>query len=603
MKFLLAFAILLLPVAAEVKPGDKLNRLAKETSPYLRQHSGNPVDWYPWGEEAFEKARKENKPIFLSVGYSTCHWCHVMARESFASEDIAKVMNEHFINVKLDREERPDVDQVYMTFVQASTGSGGWPMSVWMTPDLKPFVGGTYFPPEDSEGRPGFKSILLQLAEAWKNDEAEIRNQAGQITDELKRITAPTGSADSTLPDDAVFKKAYDDFRKIFDGQYGGFGEEPKFPRVATFQFLHHLAATATADTGEALEMSHQTLTAINEGGIHDHIGGGFHRYSVDRFWHVPHYEKMLYDQAQLAIAYIEADHLRRDPAFESAARDIFHYVARVLTHPDGGFYSAEDADSLASPDAAHKTEGAFYLWRVKEIEEVLGDDAELFNAAYGVTVEGNSPPGSDPHNKIGDGNTLVRKLSDKEAAQRFELSPEEIRSKLESSRKRLFDAREKRAHPHLDDKVLTAWNGLMISAYAKAHKKYGDKGYLAAATKAAKFIEKNLHDPEKGILFRSYREGNSGIEGFAVDYAFLIQGLLDLYEAGFDIRWLQWADKLQARQDELFLDEDNGGYFATTGNDASVLIRPKEGYDGAEPSENSISAHNLQRLGSILQQ
>lgn len=605
MRILLALSLLVLPSFAEgeLKPGQKPNRLAKESSPYLRQHASNPVDWYPWGEEAFAKARKENKPIFLSVGYSTCHWCHVMARESFSNPEIAAVMNENFINIKLDREERPDVDQVYMTFVQASTGSGGWPMSVWMTPDLKPFVGGTYFPPKDSDGRPGFKSVLNQLAGAWEKDEKAIREQAGQVVDELKKMTSAQPAADKSLPGPEVYQKTYDRFLSSYDDEYGGFGEAPKFPRISTHDFLLHLAQSKTPETEKALEMSTKTLDAINRGGIHDHLGGGFHRYSVDRFWHVPHYEKMLYDQAQLATAYIEANHIKANPPFEAAARDIFSYVDRVLTHPDGGFYSAEDADSMASPEAAHKTEGAFYIWTKEEIDKLLGDDAPLFNSAYGVKEGGNSPAGSDPHGDLKNQNTLIRSMSITDAAKHHEITEEEATKLLTSAEQKLFDAREKRSHPHLDDKVLTAWNGLMISAYANASKRLGDADYLAKATRAAEFIEKNLHDSKRGVLLRSYRDGKAGVDGFAADYAYFIQGLLDLYEADFDTRWLRWADALQKKQDELFLDTEHGGYFATTGTDKNILVRPKEAYDGAEPSENSISAHNLQRLGSILHQ
>jgi len=605
MKFLLALPLLALPLLAEVKPGEgrPLNRLAKETSPYLRQHASNPVDWYPWGDEAFAKARKENKPIFLSVGYSTCHWCHVMARESFANKEIAAVMNKHFINIKLDREERPDVDQVYMTFVQASTGSGGWPLNVWLTPDLKPFVGGTYFPPESSGGQRGFKDILNKLAEAWEKDQKTIQEQAGQIVEELRRMTVAEGSVDKTLPGHETFQKAYDSLSSSFDEKFGGFGEAPKFPRVSTLQLLHSFAADRTTSNEKALEMSRTTLDRINLGGIHDHLGGGFHRYSVDRFWHVPHYEKMLYDQAQLAIAFLESNRLKPDSSFETAARDILSYVDRVLTHPEGGFFSAEDADSMATSAADHKTEGAFYLWTNEEIEGQLGENAELFKATYGVAKGGNSPPGSDPYGKLTNQNTLIRALSDSEAARKFELTEEEVRDRLIKARKRLFEIREKRPRPHLDDKILTSWNGLMISAYARAYKQLGEKAHLTTAAKAAKFLEKNLYDSKRGVLLRSYRDGSSGVDGFAADYAFLIQGLLDLYEVGFDIRWLRWADELQTKQDQLFLDSEHGGYFATTGTDPSILIRPKEAYDGAEPSENSISGHNLHRLGSILHQ
>jgi uncharacterized protein YyaL (SSP411 family) len=599
----------LLPANGQTKEhatGVVLNHLAKEKSPYLQQHASNPVDWYPWGEEAFAKARKENKPIFLSIGYSTCHWCHVMARESFSNPEIAKVMNANFINIKVDREERPDVDKVYMTFVQSTTGSGGWPLSVWLTPDLKPFVGGTYFPPQDAFGRPGFKSVLEQLAKAWKNEEKQIRAAAGKVTEKLRKIADGGKSLTDHLPDANVAQKAFDELAATYDETDGGFGPAPKFPSPANFNFLHHVATldgVSAEDRKMAVAMSADTLRKMAAGGIHDHLGGGFHRYSVDRYWHIPHYEKMLYDQAQLVVAYLDAARLSGDDAHQETARDVLAYVKREMTSPGGGFYSAEDADSLKTTASAHKTEGAFYIWEQQEIDALLGDNAVLFNAAYGVEANGNAPDGSDPHGDLKGTNTLIRRHSDAELATTFKITATQVTADLEQARQILFDAREKRPHPHLDDKILTAWNGLMISAYARAYQDLGDPDYLVSATRAARFLKEKLFVEKRGVLLRSYRDGPADIDGFAVDYAFLIQGLIDLYQADFNIEWLQWADALQTKQDELFWDKKGGGYFASTGKDSNILLRFKDAYDSAEPSENSISALNLQRLGSMLDQ
>lgn len=583
-----------------------MNHLANEKSPYLQQHANNPVDWYPWGEEAFVRARKENKPVFLSIGYSTCHWCHVMARESFSDARIAGVMNENFINIKLDREERPDVDQVYMTFVQATTGSGGWPMSVWLTPELTPFVGGTYFPPADAFGRPGFMSVLEQIAAAWKKDGQDIRAFAGDMTDKLRQVASNANRRSDKLPDADVSMRAFREIAASFDEIHGGFGSAPKFPRPVVFNFLHHFAireGLASTHGKRALAMSTETLRKMAAGGIHDHLGGGFHRYSVDRYWHIPHYEKMLYDQAQLVIAHLDAARLTREEFHRETARDILAYVTRVMTHADGGYYSAEDADSLQSPAAAHKTEGAFYIWEKPEIDALLGELAPFFHYVFGIETQGNAPAGSDPHGDLKGTNTLIRRYSDADAAAKFKISAAQAAADLTSARECLFAAREKRPHPHLDDKILTAWNGLMISAYARAYQDLGDPAYLASATRAAGFLKRTLYDAKRGVLFRSYRGGPSAIDGFAADYAFLIQGLIDLYQADFNTDWLQWADALQAKQDELFQDSISGGYFASIGTDPSVLLRVKEAYDGAEPSENSIAALNLLRLGSMLNQ
>jgi uncharacterized protein YyaL (SSP411 family) len=594
--------ILIFATQSLAKPGEHTNRLAEEKSPYLLQHARNPVDWYPWGEEAFAKAKKENKPIFLSVGYSTCHWCHVMERESFENEGVAKIMNEHFVNIKVDREERPDVDRVYMTFVQATTGGGGWPMSVWLTPDLKPFVGGTYFPPEDKYGRPGFKSVLRQIAKAWKEDREKIVASSTQIVDALQNYTA-SGKSDGKLEEN-IRKRAFEQIASGFDAKLGGFGEAPKFPRPVTLNFLlHQYAGQRDSEEGKrALEMTLTTLRKMAEGGIHDHLGGGFHRYSVDKFWHVPHFEKMLYDQAQLAVSYLDAFQITREPIFAQTARGILDYVRREMTGKEGGFYSAEDADSLLAHGKPEHAEGAFYVWTQKELEQLLGPErAKVFAYHYGVEPKGNAPAGSDPHKEFTGKNILIQRHTLAETAKKFDLPEDKTSALLAESRKLLFDVRAKRPRPHLDDKVITAWNGLMISAFARAAQVLDDPSYLDSANKAADFVQAKLYDPKTATLLRSYREGASKVEGFADDYAFFIQGLLDLYEAGFDASRVEWAVQLQERQNELFWDEKQGGYFSTTGRDPKILVRMKEDHDGAEPSPSSTAAVNLLRLAYML--
>ena len=594
------------------------NRLAHEKSPYLLQHAHNPVDWYPWGEEAFAKARRENKPIFLSVGYSTCHWCHVMAHESFENEEVAAIMNREFVNIKVDREERPDVDRVYMTFVQATTGSGGWPMSVWLTPDLKPFVGGTYFPPEERYGQPAFKKVLERIATAWKEDHDKIVEQGSKIVEALResQSAAPVeGKIDGSVAD-----AAYRQLDRSYDPKEGGFGNAPKFPRPVTLNFLTrfyarkvgHASGLPSTDEASgthalplhALDMALFTLRKMAAGGMHDHIGGGFHRYSVDRYWHVPHFEKMLYDQAQLALTYLDAFQITKDKQYESVARDILDYVARDMTSKEGGFFSAEDADSpvVGIDDPSHKktAEGAFYVWTKKEIDDALGDSAEIFDFHYGVQAHGNAPEGSDPHDEFRGKNILIERHTIAETARHFKKSEGEIEKVLTQSREKLFGIRAQRPRPHLDDKIIAAWNGLMISAYARAAQVIDEPRYLEIATRSANFVRTKLYDPSRKTLYRSYREGRSNIEGFADDYAMVIQGLLDLYEASFDVECLKFAIQLQEIQDRLFFDEKNGGYFSNSGRDESVFVRMKDDNDGAEPAASSIAALNLLRLSQI---
>jgi uncharacterized protein len=596
------------------------NRLIHEKSPYLLQHTHNPVDWYPWGEEAFGKARKENKPIFLSVGYSTCHWCHVMERESFEDPATAKLMNDNFVNIKVDREQRPDIDAVYMTFVQATTGSGGWPMNVWLTPELKPFFGGTYFSPEDKWGQPGLTKVLTKIAEAWKTDREHIIASSDKILRTLQDVTAAPASVEKLS--DAVRNKGYEQFASQFDAKFGGFGRAPKFPRPVTLNFLFELSgADPDSKMGRhALEIATFTLRKMAEGGIHDHIGGGFHRYSTDQFWHVPHFEKMLYDQAQLATAYLDAFQITHDPLFEQTARDILDYVRRDMTDKEGGFYSAEDADSLipiaavydrreeSTDIGAHRAplqknaEGAFYVWSKDEVDRVLGAErARVFDYHYGVEPKGNVQ--EDLQAEFKNKNILIQRHDLTDTANKFGLTKEKTEQLLAKSRKVLFDARAKRPRPHLDDKIVTAWNGLMISAFAHAYQVLGDGRYLETANRAADFLEQKLYDPNGQALVRSYRQGASDVNGFASDYAFVVQGLLDLYEASFDVRRIGMAMKLQHRQDELFRDAKEGGYFMTSGTDATVLLRMKQTDDMAEPSENSVTALNLLRIGYMLDQ
>jgi uncharacterized protein YyaL (SSP411 family) len=588
---------------------EQSNRLAQEKSPYLLQHAHNPVDWYPWGEEAFARARRENKPIFLSIGYSTCHWCHVMAHESFENQDVAAIMNREFVNIKVDREERPDVDRVYMTFVQATTGGGGWPMSVWLTPDLKPFVGGTYFPPEDRYGQPAFKTVLERIATAWKENHGRIAEQGGKIVAAL-RESQSAASAEQKI-DAAVLDAAYRQIDRSYDPKDGGFGNAPKFPRPVTLNFLTRFyARDPESESGKhALEITLFTLRKMAAGGMHDHLGGGFHRYSVDRYWHVPHFEKMLYDQAQLAVAYLDAFQITRDRQYEAVARDVLDYVARDMTSKEGGFFSAEDADSpvvAAGADRGHPEtkEGAFYVWTKKEIDAALGDVSEVFDFHYGVQPHGNAPEGSDPQDEFRGENILIERHTIAETAKHFHKTEEEIGKLLAECRAKLLSIRAKRPRPHLDDKIIAAWNGLMISAYARGAQVLDPATagrYLESATRAAKFLRTNLYEEKSKLLYRNYRGGRSEIEAFADDYAFVIQGLLDLYEASFDVEWLKFAVELQETQDRLFFDEQNGGYFSTSGKDESVFLRMKDDNDGAEPAASSVAALNLLWLAQFL--
>jgi uncharacterized protein len=579
------------------------NRLAEEHSPYLLQHAHNPVDWYPWGQEAFDRAKREDKPIFLSIGYSTCHWCHVMEHESFESRQVAEVLNRHFVPIKVDREERPDVDRVYMTFVQATTGSGGWPMSVWLTPSLQPFYGGTYFPPASKWGRPGFIDILKEIARAWEEDRARIETSAESITERLRELGRDGGGR--PVPEPGGLDEGVRQFATAFDPRRGGFGDAPKFPRPTELLFL--LREHARTGSTDAREMVFVTLRAMALGGMRDHVGGGFHRYSVDGNWRVPHFEKMLYDQAQLVLAYLEAAQASGEPFFAEVAEDTLAYVQRDLTDEAGGFYSAEDADSVppeqAGDPSPHKMEGAFYVWRDEEIGELLGDDATVLRIRYGILPDGNAP--FDPQNEFVHKNLLYTARGIDEVMSATAKSLAEVEAALDRARAKLQERRATRPRPHLDDKVLTAWNGLMIGAFARAARTLGGTEvgagpYMDAARRAALFIWKHLWNSDTRTLLRRYRRGDSAVEGYAEDYAYLIFGLLELFQADGDPRWLEWALMLQRRQDELFADPIEGGWFSTTGRDESVLLRLKEDYDGAEPSATSVSVLNLLTLSHL---
>ncbi|MGP8244259.1 MAG: thioredoxin domain-containing protein [Bryobacteraceae bacterium] len=574
------------------------NRLAGEKSPYLLQHAHNPVDWYPWGEEAFARARAYEKPIFLSVGYSTCHWCHVMERESFENERIAALLNRDYVAIKVDREERPDVDRIYMTFVQATAGSGGWPMSVWLTPELEPFFGGTYFPPENRYGHSGFASILGQIAEAWRNHRAQIVESARDVVEQLRKHSEVAAPAHPAAIGEALLDGGFQVFRRTFDSHTGGFGGAPKFPRPSVLYFL--MRFYARTGNREALDAALLTLREMAKGGMNDQLGGGFHRYSVDERWFVPHFEKMLYDQGQLATAYLEAFQITRDPGYAATARRIFDYVLRDMTDRDGAFFSAEDADSVIDPgDPAVKGEGAFYVWSADEIRAVAPGPASVwFCHRYGVADGGNVA--SDPHQEFTGRNILYQAATIEETAEQFGRAEDEVRAAIEDASRLLLEARGRRVRPHLDDKILTSWNGLMISALALGGAVLGEPLYAKAARRAAEFLAARMWNPDGETLLRRYRQGDAAIPAFLDDYALLAQALLDLYETQFDFRHLELAIRLMERAIELFGDASGGGFFNSGASDASLVIRLKEDYDGAEPSGNSVAVLNLLRLERI---
>ena len=563
----------------------KANHLITEKSPYLLQHSHNPVDWYPWCGEAFDKAKNDDKPVFLSIGYSTCHWCHVMEKESFEDENVARLMNDAFVSIKVDREERPDIDGIYMTVCQMMTGSGGWPLTIIMTPDKRPFFAGTYFPKESRFGRIGMLELIPRIKDFWISNREEINKSANEI---LSVLRASENKNSGAKIDVNIFDKAFNNFLSRFDNLFGGFGSAPKFPTPHNLLFL--LRYWKRRKDNRALEMVEKTLQQMRLGGIHDHLGFGFHRYSTDREWLVPHFEKMLYDQALLTIAYTEAYQATKNNFYKDAANEIIEYVFRDLTSPEGCFYSAEDADSEGE-------EGKFYLWTVNEIKSLLGEDADLFIKIFNVIEGGNYIENS--LSGMTAVNILHMKKNINDISGELNLPVKVLVLSINSARKKLFDARVKRIHPFKDDKILTDWNGLMITALAKASRVFNRNDYLEASEKAMMFILTNLVD-NNGSLLHRYRHGEASIHGNIDDYSFIIAALIDLYEASFKTEYLNKALSLNSEMIIHFWDEQNGGFYFSNDQAEQLIVRQKEIYDGAIPSGNSFGILNLIRLGRI---
>lgn len=565
------------------------NRLKYAISPYLLQHADNPVEWYPWGDEAFEKAAKEDKPIFLSIGYSTCHWCHVMEHESFEDPEIAKLMNDTFVSIKVDREERPDIDGVYMKVCQMLRKQGcGWPLTIIMTPDKKPFFAATYIPKGSRFGRTGMFELIPSVEDLWKTDRDRLLTSADKVTDALEESARQSGGGDNKL-DTSTLDLGYKQLENVYDADKGGFGRAPKFPSPHNLLFL--LRYWDRTGNEKALGMVEKTLQEMRRGGIYDHVGFGFHRYSTDNDWLLPHFEKMLYDQAMLAMAYTEAYQATGNVDYMKTAREIFAYVLRDMTDSRGGFYSAEDADSEGE-------EGKFYVWTEGEIEEVLGKDrADFIIKVYNAEESGNFR--EEASGKGTGSNILYLRKPLPEVASSFGLSEEELENKINSSREKLFAAREKRVHPHKDDKVLTDWNGLMIAALAKAGRAFNDPEYTKAAARAADFILTEMRTQDGGLL-HSYRNGKAGTQAHVDDYAFLAWGLIELYESSFDIKYLESALEINDGLIKNFWDEKDGGFYFTSHDGEELLVRDKEIYDGAIPSGNSVAVLNLIRLGRI---
>lgn len=556
------------------------NRLSTSTSPYLLQHAENPVDWYPWGEEALTKAKAEDKPIFLSIGYAACHWCHVMAHESFENADTAAIMNTHFINIKVDREERPDIDGIYMQAVLAMTGSGGWPMSVFLTPDLKPFYAGTYFPPVRRYNTPAFNDVLNGLANAWKNDRTEVEKTSGQVSQHLQAKIKPSHQNELTQDHLTAIANA---IRESYDWGYGGWGDAPKFPQPMLIEFLMH--HSVMHKTNEYDKLITHCLRAMARGGLYDVVGGGFSRYSTDNQWRVPHFEKMLYDNALLTRAYLHAWQVTRDPFYKRIVTETLDFIANEMTYPQGGFYSSLDADSESE-------EGKFYVWTQEEIKNILGSDYDFFEAAYGITAKGNW-----------EGKTVLqRTLDDASLSARFKLDPETVTAKLSESHSKLYTARAMRIRPGTDDKILTAWNGLMLATFAEAARTLAEvspqaNAYLNLATRNAEFLLTHLRP--NGQLRRAWRDNQTTSQVFLEDYAALILGLLELYQTDFNTKWFSAAKDLADEMTEKFHDPD-GGFFDAPNDAEELLLRPKEVQDNATPCGNSLACEALIKLAAF---
>ncbi len=555
------------------------NRLIKETSPYLLQHAHNPVDWYAWGEAAFAKAKAEDKPVLVSIGYSACHWCHVMEHESFENEETAHIMNENFVNIKVDMEERPDVDKIYMNFVQLTTGSGGWPLNVFMTPDKIPFYGGTYFPPSPRYHLPSFQQILLSVADAYRNKRDDLMHSANQVVGEMRRVGLAEQATESLSLEqlDAAFRS----FVRTFDGVNGGFGGAPKFPPAMSLEFL--LRYYKRTKNENALEMVEKTCRKMANGGIYDQLGGGFHRYSVDAIWLAPHFEKMLYDNAQLTKVYLHLYQITKDEFYKRVAVETLEYIRREMLDEEGGFYTAQDADSEG-------VEGKFFIWTPQQIEEILGaEDAQIFNFYYDVSEEGN----------FEEKNILNVKNSPRETAGVLKISEEKLKEKLENSRGKLFAEREKRIKPFRDEKILTAWNGLMLATFAEAAAILENENYLQIARKNADFIIENLQKDD--YLLRSWKDGEAKLNAYLEDYANFADGLVELFQVSGEVKYLREAKRLADLMITEFWDEDGGGFFFTANNHEDLLVRSKDFQDNATPSGNSAAADVLLKLAHLL--
>lgn len=568
------------------------NNLIQEISPYLLQHAHNPVNWYPWGEEALAEAKKEGKPIFLSIGYAACHWCHVTERESFENEEIAKILNEHFISIKVDREERPDLDEIYMAAVVALSGSGGWPMTVFLTTDRKPFAGGTYFPPEDKWGRIGFKKLITRISELWKNEETreKIFKDAETVTQIVEQRTSTAAPVDKQAEiDKKLLDNAVRQIEGSFDNEWGGFSAAPKFPSSTTISFL--LRYYYHTGNKKSLEMASFTLDKMYEGGMYDHLAGGFHRYSTDKMWLVPHFEKMLYDNAQLAVVYMEAYQLTGKSRYAKVAREIFDYEITYMTDQTGGIYSTEDADSEGK-------EGVFYLWKHDELEDILSrKEARVFSTFYNIKKAGNF----NSHEPYHEGLNILYIRDDRTLmARELGMKEEGLEEILTTIRKKLVHGRDKRIRPGLDDKIITSWNALMISAFARGFQIFEDERYLKAAEKAAAFIIKNLSTKE-GNLLRTFRKGKSKLPAYLEDYAYTVRAFIDLYESTFDEKWLFSADTLAGDMIDQFWDEKNTGFYNTGNHHKNLITRTKSVHDGALPSPVAVANEALLRLGKLL--
>ncbi|UCF45982.1 MAG: thioredoxin domain-containing protein [Myxococcales bacterium] len=555
------------------------NHLRNETSPYLLQHVDNPVDWYPWGEEAMRLAKEQDKPILLSIGYAACHWCHVMAHESFEDDATAAQMNADFINVKVDREERPDIDSIYMQAVNAITGRGGWPMTVFLTPDGKPFYAGTYFPDQPRHGMPSFRQILTGVTQAWNNDRANVVGSAGEVAEQLQALSAV--SFEEEQLDTEIFKSALRGLAQRFDPTWGGFGDAPKFPQPMTIELLFR--ESLRNEDSNALEMAEVTLQKMAAGGMYDHLGGGFARYSVDHRWLVPHFEKMLYDNAQLARVYLHAWQATGNELYRRITEETLDYVLREMRHEDGGFYSSQDADSEG-------VEGKFYVWSAGEIRDALGEDADTFMRIYGVSDEGNW----EGHN------ILNLHLDPKGLAAQLEVDAEELEARMTEARATLYELRSKRIWPGLDDKVLTSWNGLVLAALAEAGQALGRVDYIEAARANAEFLHRTMRR-DSGRLFRTWKAGSKAkYNAYLEDYAYLADGLLALYEATFEARWVDWAGDLAELMLAHFRDETKGGFFDTSDDHEQLIHRPKNLQDNAVPSGNAMAASVLLKLSLL---